>query len=192
MPAHVDIIVGLGNPGTEYANTRHNAGFWFVDEVARKFGGNFKHEKKFQGEVARTTIHGQQVWLLKPDTFMNLSGQSVLALMQFYKIKLANVLVVHDDLDLEVGDVRLKEGGGHGGHNGLRDIISRCGGNGFQRIRLGIGHPGNKSKVTGHVLKKAATDDQIAIENAIDKAISELDRIVNGETAKAMQSLHTK
>jgi PTH1 family peptidyl-tRNA hydrolase len=192
VPAHVDIIVGLGNPGTEYANTRHNAGFWFVDEVVRKFGGNFKHEKKFQGEIARTTIHGQQVWLLKPDTFMNLSGQSVLALMQFYKIKLANVLVVHDDLDLEVGDVRLKEGGGHGGHNGLRDIISRCGGNGFQRIRLGIGHPGNKSKVTGHVLKKAATDDQIAIENAIDKAISELDRIVNGETAKAMQSLHTK
>ncbi len=192
MPAHVDIIVGLGNPGTEYANTRHNAGFWFVDEVVRKFGGNFKQEKKFQGEVARSTIHGQQVWLLKPDTFMNLSGQSVLALMQFYKIKLANVLVVHDDLDLEVGDVRLKEGGGHGGHNGLRDIISRCGGNGFQRIRLGIGHPGNKSKVTGHVLKKAATDDQIAIENAIDKAISELDRIVNGETAKAMQSLHTK
>ena len=120
MPAHVDIIVGLGNPGTEYANTRHNAGFWFVDEVARKFGGNFKYEKKFQGEVARSTIHGQQVWLLKPDTYMNLSRQSVLALMQFYKIKLANVLVVHDDLDLEVGDVRLKEGGGHGGHHRIR------------------------------------------------------------------------
>ena len=192
MPAHVDIIIGLGNPGTEYANTRHNAGFWFVEEVARKFGGNFKTEKKFQGEVARSTIHGQQVWLLKPDTFMNLSGQSLLALMQFYKIKLANVLVVHDDLDLEVGDVRLKEAGGHGGHNGLRDIISRCGGNGFQRLRLGIGHPGNQSKVTGHVLKKASTDDQISIENAIDKAISVLDLIVNGDTAKAMQTLHTK
>lgn len=192
MPAHVDIIVGLGNPGSEYANTRHNAGFWFVEEVARKFGGNFKPEKKFQGEVARSTIHGQQVWLLKPDTFMNLSGQSLLSLMQFYKIKLANVLVVHDDLDLEVGDVRLKEAGGHGGHNGLRDIISRCGGNGFQRIRLGIGHPGNQSKVTGHVLKKASTDDQISIENAIDKAISVLDLIVNGDTAKAMQTLHTK
>lgn len=192
MPAHVDIIIGLGNPGTEYANTRHNAGFWFVEEVARKFGGNFKTEKKFQGEVTRSTIHGQQVWLLKPDTFMNLSGQSLLALMQFYKIKLANVLVVHDDLDLEVGDVRLKEAGGHGGHNGLRDIISRCGGNGFQRIRLGIGHPGNQSKVTGHVLKKASTDDQISIENAIDKAISVLDLIVNGDTAKAMQTLHTK
>ena len=192
MPAHVDIIVGLGNPGTEYANTRHNAGFWFVEEVARKFGGSFKTEKKFQGEVARSTIHGQQVWLLKPDTFMNLSGQSLLALMQFYKIKLANVLVVHDDLDLEVGDVRLKEAGGHGGHNGLRDIISRCGGNGFQRLRLGIGHPGNQSKVTGHVLKKASTDDQISIENAIDRAINVLDLIVNGDTAKAMQTLHTK
>lgn len=192
MPAHVDIIVGLGNPGNEYANTRHNAGFWFVDEVARKFGGSFKHDKKFQGEVARTTIDGHQIWLLKPDTYMNLSGQSVLALMQFYKIKLANILVVHDDLDLPVGDVRLKQGGGHGGHNGLRDIISRCGGNGFLRIRLGIGHPGNKSKVTGHVLKKASTDDQVAIENAIDKAMAELERIVSGETAKAMQSLHTR
>ena len=192
MPAHVDIIVGLGNPGTEYANTRHNAGFWFVDEVARKFGGSFKSEKKFQGDVARSTIDGRDIWLLKPDTYMNLSGQAVLALMQFYKIKLQNILVVHDDLDLPVGDVRLKEGGGHGGHNGLRDIISRCGGNGFQRIRLGIGHPGNKSKVTGHVLKNASSDDQIAIENAIDRAISVLDQIVNGETAKAMQTLHTK
>jgi PTH1 family peptidyl-tRNA hydrolase len=182
----------LGNPGSEYANTRHNAGFWFVDEVARKFGGSFKPEKKFQGEVARSTIHGRQVWLLKPDTYMNLSGQSVLALMQFYKIKLANILVVHDDLDLPVGEVRLKEGGGHGGHNGLRDIISRCGGNGFQRLRLGIGHPGHKTKVTGHVLKKASTDDQTAIENAIDQAINVLDQIVNGETAKAMQTLHTK
>ena len=192
MPAHVDIIVGLGNPGSEYANTRHNAGFWFVEEVARKFGGSFKPEKKFHGKIARSTIHGQQVWLLKPDTFMNLSGQSVLALMQFYKIKLANILVVHDDLDLPVGEARLKEGGGHGGHNGLRDIISRCGGNGFQRVRLGIGHPGNKSKVTGHVLKKASTDDQIGIENAIDRTMNVLDHIVNGKTAKAMQTLHTK
>lgn len=192
MSAHVDMIVGLGNPGNEYANTRHNAGFWFVDEVARKFGGNFKAEKKFQGDVARSTIKGQQAWLLKPDTFMNLSGQSVLALMQFYKIKLENVLVVHDDLDLPVGTLKLKQGGGHGGHNGLRDIISRCGGNGFQRIRLGIGHPGNKEKVTGHVLKKASMDDQIAIENVIDQAINVLDQIVHGETNKAMQTLHTK
>lgn len=186
------MIAGLGNPGSEYANTRHNAGFWFVDEVVRKFGGNFKYERKFQGDVARSTIKGHQVWLLKPDTFMNLSGQAVLALMQFYKIKLENILVVHDDLDLPVGTLKLKLGGGHGGHNGLRDIISRCGGNGFQRIRLGIGHPGNKDKVTGHVLKKASRDDQIAIENVIDQTITELDQIVHGEISKAMQTLHTK
>jgi len=192
LSARVDMIAGLGNPGSEYANTRHNAGFWFVDEVVRKFGGNFKYERKFQGDVARSTIKGHQVWLLKPDTFMNLSGQAVLALMQFYKIKLENILVVHDDLDLPVGTLKLKLGGGHGGHNGLRDIISRCGGNGFQRIRLGIGHPGNKDKVTGHVLKKASRDDQIAIENVIDQTITELDQIVHGEISKAMQTLHTK
>jgi len=186
------MIVGLGNPGSEYADTRHNAGFWFVDEVARRFGGNFKNEKKFQGDVARATIDNQQVWLLKPDTYMNLSGQAVLALMQFYKIKLQNILVVHDDLDLPTGDVRLKTGGGHGGHNGLRDIISRCGGNGFQRLRLGIGHPGHKEKVTGHVLKKASSEDEQSIKLAIDSAIGVLPQCVNGEMQKAMQALHTK
>ncbi len=192
MSAQVDIIVGLGNPGTEYANTRHNAGFWFVDEVARRFGGHFKPEKKFNGDVAKASIHGRDVWLLKPNTFMNLSGQALQPLMQFYKINLANVLVVHDELDLPVGTIRLKQGGGHGGHNGLRDIVSRCGGNGFQRLRIGIGHPGDKTRVTGHVLKKASSDDQRIIEEAIDRAIGELDRIVNGETEKAMQVLHTE
>jgi len=192
LSAHIDMIVGLGNPGAEYANTRHNAGFWFVDEVVRTFGGNFKQEKKFYGDVARSTIDGQQVWLLKPDTYMNLSGQAVLALMQFYKIKLANVLIVHDDLDLAVEIVKLKQGGGHGGHNGLRDIILRCGGNGFLRLRLGIGHPGDKSQVTGHVLKKASTDDRIGIDIVITQAIKVLDQIVSGQTSKAMQTLHTK
>ena len=192
MSARINMIVGLGNPGSEYADTRHNAGFWFVDEVARKFGGHFKSEKKFYGDVARATIDGQQVWLLKPDTYMNLSGQAVLALMQFYKINLQNILVVHDDLDLPTGDARLKTGGGHGGHNGLRDIISRCGGNGFHRLRLGIGHPGNKDRVTGHVLKKASSEDQQAIESAIDSAIGVLPQCINGEIQKAMQALHTK
>jgi PTH1 family peptidyl-tRNA hydrolase len=186
------MIVGLGNPGSEYADTRHNAGFWFVDEVVRKYGGNFNSEKKFHGEVARTTIDGQQIWLLKPDTFMNRCGQAVLALRQFYKIELQNILVVHDDLDLPAGDARLKSGGGHGGHNGLRDIISRCGGNGFQRLRLGIGHPGHKEKVTGHVLKKASSDDRIAIENAIDSALQVLPQCTSGDMQKAMQALHTK
>jgi len=192
LSARIDMIVGLGNPGSEYADTRHNAGFWFADEVIRKFGGHFKSEKKFYGEVARATIDGQQVWLLKPDTYMNLSGQSVLALMQFYKINLQNILVVHDDLDLDVGVARLKNGGGHGGHNGLRDITSRCCGNGFHRLRLGIGHPGSKSKVTGHVLKMASSDDRQAIEAAIDDAIRVLPQFVSGDMQKATQALHTK
>ncbi len=191
MSAHVDMIVGLGNPGSEYANTRHNAGFWFVDEVARQFQGNFKLEKKFHGEVSKVTISGRAVWLLKPNTYMNLSGQAVSALMQFYKVKLANVLVVHDELDLPVGTVRLKQGGGHGGHNGLRDIIARCGGNGFQRLRLGIGHPGDKGKVTGHVLKKASNEDQRVIEDEIGRALDLLEQMVQGDTQKAMQQLHS-
>ena len=191
MSAQVDIIVGLGNPGSEYANTRHNAGFWFVDEVARKFGGSFKSEKKFNGELARAVIHGRDVLLLKPTTYMNLSGQSLQALMNFYKVSIEHVLVVHDDLDLPVGSMRLKQGGGHGGHNGLRDIIARCGGNGFQRLRIGIGHPGEKSKVTGHVLKKASDEDAREIEDGIIRAMAELDLIVNGDSQKAMQKLHT-
>jgi len=192
LSARIDLIVGLGNPGAEYADTRHNAGFWFVDEVVRKFGGHFKYEKKFYGDAASTTIDGQSLWLLKPQTYMNLSGQSVLALMQFYKIDLQNILVVHDDLDLPAGDARLKSGGGHGGHNGLRDIIARCGGNGFHRLRLGIGHPGHKDKVTGHVLKKASGDDRQAIETAISNAMQILPQCVNGDIARAMQALHTK
>ena len=191
MSAHVDIIVGLGNPGAEYANTRHNAGFWFVDEVARQFGGVFKSEKKFNGELARSVIHGRDVLLLKPTTFMNLSGQALQPLMNFYKVAIENVLVVHDDLDLPVGTIRLKQGGGHGGHNGLRDIIARCGGNNFQRLRIGIGHPGEKSKVTGHVLKKASDEDARVIEDGISRAMDELDLIVNGESQKAMHKLHS-
>ena len=191
MSAHVDIIVGLGNPGAEYANTRHNAGFWFVDEVARKFGGVFKSEKKFNGELARSVIHGRDVLLLKPTTFMNLSGQALQSLMNFYKVAIENVLVVHDDLDLPVGTIRLKQGGGHGGHNGLRDIIARCGGNNFQRLRIGIGHPGEKSKVTGHVLKKASDEDTRAMEDGISRAIGELDLIINGDSQKAMHKLHS-
>jgi PTH1 family peptidyl-tRNA hydrolase len=190
LSARIELIVGLGNPGREYTDTRHNAGFWFVDAVARKYGGNFKLEKKFQGEVARSVIDGKDIWLLKPDTYMNLSGQAVLALMQFYKIDLANVLVVHDDLDLPAGVARLKQGGGHGGHNGLRDISNRCGGNGFQRLRLGIGHPGDKRRVTGHVLSKVSSDDQRAIEDAMTAAMDVLPVVIAGDFQKAMNKLH--
>jgi len=192
LSARVELIVGLGNPGAEYEDTRHNAGFWFVDALARQQHVSFKSEKKFHGEVAKFSHAGQDVWLLKPETFMNLSGQSVQALARFFKINVENILVVHDDLDLPPGAARLKQGGGHGGHNGLRDIISKMGGNGFQRLRLGIGHPGDKSRVTGHVLKKSSSEDRIEIENAIDAALKVLPTILDGELQKAMNLLHTK
>lgn len=192
MSARVQLIVGLGNPGKEYQDTRHNAGFWFVDELARQEGASFKLEKKFQAETTRCRLAGEECWLLKPQTFMNLSGQSVQALANFYKIPIDAILVVHDELDLDVGVVRLKEGGGHGGHNGLRDIINKMAGNNFLRLRIGIGHPGDKSRVTGHVLNKVTTDDRIDIERAIDSAIRELPLIMNGEVQRAMNILHTK
>ena len=190
MSARVQLIVGLGNPGPEYEHTRHNAGFWFLD--ALNPSAPFRAEKKFHGEVARLHVDGQEVWLLKPDTFMNRSGQAVLALAQFYKIGLEHILVVHDDLDLPPGVARLKQGGGHGGHNGLRDIISRLGGNGFLRLRLGIGHPGDKRKVHNHVLKKASSDDKIEIERAIERARAVLPMVVEGELQKAMNRLHSQ
>ena len=189
--SRVSLIVGLGNPGSEYEKTRHNAGFWFLDELARQQNLSFKVEKKFHGEVARYKYAGEDVWLLKPTTFMNLSGQSVQALAHFYKINLDEILVVHDELDLSVDTARLKKGGGHGGHNGLRDITSKMGGNNFLRLRIGIGHPGDKNKVTNHVLKKASTDDQISIERNIERALNVLPLVIEGEIQKAMNELHT-
>ena len=189
--SRVSLIVGLGNPGSEYEKTRHNAGFWFLDELARQKSISFKPEKKFHGETARYKYNGEDIWLLKPTTFMNLSGQAVQALAHFYKINLDEILVVHDELDLSVDTARLKKGGGHGGHNGLRDIASKMGGNDYLRLRLGIGHPGDKSKVTNHVLKKASTDDQISIERNIERALNVLPLIIDGEIQKAMNELHT-
>ncbi len=189
--SRVSLIVGLGNPGSEYEKTRHNAGFWFLDELARQQNISFRPEKKFHGEVARYKHKGEDVWLLKPMTYMNLSGQAVQAMAHFYKIKLDEILVVHDELDLPVDSVRLKKGGGHGGHNGLRDIASKMGGNNFLRLRIGIGHPGDKSKVTNHVLKKASLDDQISIERNIERAIKVLPLVIEGEIQKAMNELHS-
>ena len=191
LSAGVQLIVGLGNPGNEHEQTRHNAGFFFVDAVARQYNASFKSEKKFHGDVARITIDGQEVWLLKPDTFMNRSGQAIQALASFYKIKLENILVVHDELDLDPGVARLKKDGGHGGHNGLRDTIEKMGGKNFLRLRIGIGHPGDKNKVSGYVLKKASSDDQIDIERSIDQALKVLPQVVDGDLAKAMNELHT-
>ena len=190
MSGGIALIVGLGNPGKEYEATRHNAGFWFVDAIARQQNIIFKSEKKFHGQLARFKQAGQDVWLLKPDTFMNLSGQSVQSVCQFYKISLENILVAHDELDLEPGVARLKKGGGHGGHNGLRDIMGRMGKE-FYRLRLGIGHPGHKEKVTGHVLNKVTSDDERAIEQAIHETLNTLPEIIGGDIAKAMNTLHT-
>ena len=190
MSGGIALIVGLGNPGKEYEATRHNAGFWFVDTVARQQQISFKTEKKFHGQLARFTQAGQEVWLLKPETFMNLSGQAVQAVCQFYKIPLDQILVAHDDLDLEPGVARLKMGGGHGGHNGLRDTMGRMGKD-FYRLRLGIGHPGDKEKVTGHVLNKVSRDDETSIQHAIDNALRVMPEILAGEMQKAMQHLHS-
>lgn len=192
MASSISLIVGLGNPGREYEQTRHNAGFFFVDEVARRHGGSLKPEKKFFGEVGKVSVGGQDIWLLKPDTFMNRSGQAVVALANFYKISPEAILVAHDELDLEPGVLRLKQGGGHGGHNGLRDIIAKTGSKEFWRLRLGIGHPGHSSQVTGFVLGKPSSDERIELDRAIDRALDELPDIIAGEQQKAMNRLHSK
>jgi len=188
----IKLIVGLGNPGSKYDQTRHNAGFWFIDELSRAFHANPLPESKFHGDACKAHIGGQDVWLLKPDTFMNLSGQAISALSRFYKIPVEQILVVHDELDLPPGTVRLKRGGGHGGHNGLRDTIEKMSSKDFARLRIGIGHPGDKSRVHDYVLHQATRDEQIEIESSIDRAVKVLEKVVNGEWDKAMNELHSQ
>ena len=192
MSSPIRLIVGLGNPGKEYEATRHNAGFWFVDEVARTFGGIFKSESKYNGDTSKVLINGHDVFLLKPNTFMNRSGQAVAKLANFYKIPVDSILVAHDELDFEPGTTRLKVGGGHGGHNGLRDIISQMGNNKeFLRLRIGIGHPGSREQVTGFVLSKAKSDDQQQIEHTFNDVIRILPELVDGNIQVAMNNLHS-
>lgn len=184
--------MGLGNPGPQYANTRHNAGEDFVAALARAHRVTLTPTPKFFGLTGRTTIDGRDVRLLIPTTFMNRSGQAVAAVAQFYKIPPEAILVAHDDLDLPPGTVRLKFGGGHGGHNGLRDTISHLANSkDFARLRLGIGHPGNAKQVVGFVLQKASAEDRALIEQAQEKAVSTIDDIINGDWDKAMRHLHT-
>lgn len=192
MAPGIELIAGLGNPGSKYERTRHNVGFWFIDALAQSKGVKLKHESRFSGEVGKTEIDGNLVWLLKPSTFMNNSGQSVAALARFYKIPPEKILVVYDDLDLPPATLRLKQDGGHGGHNGLRDIVAHLGSKQCVRLRIGIGHPGDSSQVTNYVLGNPATDDRISLENAIDEALRNLPQIVQGEIQKAMQHLHSK
>lgn len=187
----IQLIVGLGNPGREYEETRHNAGAWFVEQLAREQRCTLQSESKFHGLTGRVQLAGHDVKLLIPTTFMNLSGQSVLALATFFKIPLDAMLIAHDELDIPVGQIRLKQGGGHGGHNGLRDIIARFGNqNNFHRLRIGIGHPGSADKVTGHVLNKPQRDERIAIDAALDAAQKVLPLALSGQWPRAMNQLH--
>lgn len=187
----VRAIVGLGNPGTRYEATRHNAGFWFVEEVARREGAAFRPEAKFHGELARVQVGSEDLWLLKPATFMNRSGLAVQALARFYKLAPESILVAHDELDLPVGTVRLKRGGGHGGHNGLKDIIKALGSREFGRLRIGIDHPGDRNQVVDYVLKAPGRAERAAIGQAIDEAVRWLPEIVSGDWATAMNHLHS-
>ncbi|PCJ86691.1 MAG: aminoacyl-tRNA hydrolase [Thiotrichaceae bacterium] len=186
------VIVGLGNPGSKYTKTRHNAGFWFIEEVARQYSATFRPEKKFHGEVAKASIEGKAVWLLKPGTFMNRSGLATQSLLSFYRLTADQLLVAHDEIDLPPGTAKLKTGGGHGGHNGLRDIISQLDSKEFHRLRIGVGHPGSKDQVVDYVLHTASRDDQILIDRDIDDAVSVLPDLATGALEQAMQKLHSK
>ena len=188
----IRLIVGLGNPGSEYESTRHNVGFWWVDELARSENLTFKNDAKFHAQLVRGTLHGQEVWLLKPQTFMNLSGRAVGAVAQFYKIAPAEILVVHDELDLQPGIARLKTGGGHGGHNGLKDIIAHLGTKDFWRLRLGIGHPGDRAEVSNYVLNDPRREERELIEDAMNKAQLVAHLVIEGKIEAAMLKLHSK
>ena len=186
-----DLIVGLGNPGSDYASTRHNAGFWFIDELAREFGSGFSTDKRFFAATAAVFVDGRKIQLAKPMNYMNNSGQGVAAVARFYKIKPEKVLVAHDELDIPPGQIRLKQGGGHGGHNGLRDVIPQLGSRDFWRLRIGIGHPGHKNAVAGYVLKRAPTDQQRLMDEAIELAIRESRTLVDGDINVATKALHS-
>lgn len=189
--SEIKLIVGLGNPGREYEATRHNAGFWWVDELARTQGANFKTDNKFHGLVARATVHGHETHLLKPQTFMNVSGRAVVALALFYKILPDQILVVHDELDLPPGSAKLKLGGGHGGHNGLKDIIAHLGTKEFWRLRIGIGHPGERDQVVNYVLNAPRKEEQGLIEEAMQHAQEVAPLIIEGKLEAAMLKLHS-
>jgi len=187
----LSIIVGLGNPGPEHQLTRHNAGFWFVDALARAQGAQFRSHSRYHGEVCRVTVEGRELVLLKPHTYMNRSGLAVRALLDYVKAPAGEMLVVHDELDLPPGTARFKLGGGHGGHNGLRDTITHCGAD-FWRLRLGIGHPGDRSQVIDYVLQRASRADEDEIAGSIGTSLDALSIFVRDGAEKAMNALHTQ
>lgn len=185
------LFVGLGNPGPEYEATRHNAGFWWLDAVARALKVNLQPDRNYYGLAARTVVGGETLWLLAPQTFMNLSGKSVAALARFFKIAPQDILVAHDELDIVPGEAKLKFGGGHAGHNGLRDIHAQMGTGDYWRLRIGVGHPGDKSEVVNWVLKKPLAEHRTAIEDSIARSITALPHLVAGEMEKATMLVHT-
>ena len=187
----IKLFVGLGNPGPEYEATRHNAGFWWIDALARELGATLVPERSYWGLVARTNVQGESRWLLQPQTFMNLSGKSVAALARFFKIQPHEILVAHDELDFAPGQVKLKRGGSHGGHNGLRDIHAQLGSPDYWRLRIGIGHPGAKAEVVHWVLKKPAPDQRVLIEDSITHALQAKDALLAGDMEKATLQIHT-
>ena len=191
MPDIIRIIAGLGNPEEKYERTLHNAGFWFVDSLAAKYGGSFRYEKKFDADYCKVKLHGDDVWLVKPQSYMNLSGGPIRSVMDYYRLKATELLVAHDEIDLPPGTTRFKVGGGHGGHNGLRDIIQHCGAE-FVRLRLGVGHPGDKSQVTNYVLKRGSRDVERSIEDNIDEAIAVMPLLIEDGLNAATKALHTK
>ncbi len=188
----IKLLVGLGNPGQEYEATRHNAGFWWLQDVARELKVNLAAERAYHGRVGRTQVQGSNLWLLEPQTFMNLSGKSVAALARFFKIAPEEILVAHDELDLPPGQAKLKFGGGHAGQNGLRDIHAQLGTGNYWRLRIGIGHPGDKSEVSNWVLGKPMAEQRTAMQAAIARSVKAIDSIVRGEMEKAMQQIHTE
>ena len=190
--SEIKLIVGLGNPGEKYADTRHNAGEWLIERLARRFNVSLNPENKFFGKTARTLLNGKEVRLLVPTTFMNLSGKAVGALASFYRIKPEEILVIHDELDLPPGTAKLKQGGGHGGHNGLKDIVAQLGNNNnFYRLRIGIGHPGHRDLVAGYVLNKPSPADRDALEKVLDEATDCVEIIFKDAMIKATNRLNS-
>ncbi|GAB4275904.1 MAG: aminoacyl-tRNA hydrolase [Methylomicrobium sp.] len=188
----IKLFVGLGNPGNQYEDTRHNAGFWWIDHIARLNDARLNAEAKFFGLAGKVLLSGHEAWLLKPTTFMNVSGRSVAALAKFYKIPPEAILVIHDELDLPVGACRLKRGGGHGGHNGLKDIAAQLGSNEFWRLRLGIGHPGDRNAVVNYVLHAPSKSERQTIDRAIEDSAPLIAALLKGQFDQAMQTLHSK
>jgi peptidyl-tRNA hydrolase, PTH1 family len=188
----IELFVGLGNPGPEYAQTRHNAGFWFVDRLALAMKATWAVEKSCFGWVAKAQIDGRTRWLLKPSTYMNASGKSVAALAKFYKINPAQILVAHDELDIAPGEAKLKLGGSHAGHNGLKDIHAQLGSSDYWRLRIGIGHPGVKAEVSDWVLKKPPADQWDEIDRTIDRCMSACADLLSGQMESAVRKVHTK